>query len=153
MSFGDGAGNTRQHHKHARASSRQMQSPCNVSKHAHVGGAGCEREWSPCRLWWVIPHFDDTQHLQYTRCQGLVTLCSVFPSLCVPSVSAGNLATSPVPGTVSRYQGPVAITFLPPKEAGTSRALSQHPLHSHIRQAHQLKTPHQHCLRPGKPGW
>jgi hypothetical protein len=31
----------------------------------------------------------------------LVTLCSVFPSLCVPSVSAGNLATSPVPGTVS----------------------------------------------------
>jgi hypothetical protein len=25
----------------------------------------------------------------------------VFPSLCVPSVSAGNLATSPVPGTVS----------------------------------------------------
>jgi hypothetical protein len=32
----------------------------------------------------------------------LVTLCSVFPSLCVPSVSAGNLATSPVPGTVSQ---------------------------------------------------
>jgi hypothetical protein len=31
----------------------------------------------------------------------LVTLYSVFPSLCVPSVSAGNLATSPVPGTVS----------------------------------------------------
>jgi hypothetical protein len=31
----------------------------------------------------------------------LITLCSVFPSLCVPSVSAGNLATSPVPGTVS----------------------------------------------------
>jgi hypothetical protein len=26
----------------------------------------------------------------------------VFPSLCVPSVSAGNLATSPVPGTVSQ---------------------------------------------------
>jgi hypothetical protein len=32
----------------------------------------------------------------------LVTLCSVFPSLCVPSVSAGNLATSPVPGTFSQ---------------------------------------------------
>jgi hypothetical protein len=32
----------------------------------------------------------------------LVTLCSVFPSLCVPSVSAGNLATSPVPGTISQ---------------------------------------------------
>jgi hypothetical protein len=31
----------------------------------------------------------------------LVTLCSVFPSLCVPSVSTGNLATSPVPGTVA----------------------------------------------------
>jgi hypothetical protein len=31
----------------------------------------------------------------------LVTLCSVFPSLCVPSVSTGCLATSPVPGTVS----------------------------------------------------
>jgi hypothetical protein len=31
----------------------------------------------------------------------LVTLCSVFPSLCVPSVSVGNLATSPVPGAVS----------------------------------------------------
>jgi hypothetical protein len=28
-------------------------------------------------------------------------VCAVFPSLCVPSVSAGNLATSPVPGTVS----------------------------------------------------
>jgi hypothetical protein len=44
-----------------------------------------------------------------TLCEGvavgdpvLVTLCSVFPSLCVPSVSAGNLATSPVPGTVSQ---------------------------------------------------
>jgi hypothetical protein len=33
----------------------------------------------------------------------LVTLCSVFPSLCVPSVSTGNLATSPVPGTVPQY--------------------------------------------------
>jgi hypothetical protein len=32
----------------------------------------------------------------------LVTLSSVFPSLCVPSVSAGNLATSPVTGTVSQ---------------------------------------------------
>jgi hypothetical protein len=32
----------------------------------------------------------------------LVTLCSVFPSLCVPSVSTGNLATYPVPGTVLR---------------------------------------------------
>jgi hypothetical protein len=29
----------------------------------------------------------------------------VFPSLCVPSVSTGNLATSPVPGTVSLYTG------------------------------------------------
>jgi hypothetical protein len=29
-------------------------------------------------------------------------LVTVFPSLCVPSVSAGNLATSPVPGTVSQ---------------------------------------------------
>jgi hypothetical protein len=34
----------------------------------------------------------------------LVTLYSVFPSLCVPSVSAGNLATSPVPGTVSQHR-------------------------------------------------
>jgi hypothetical protein len=36
----------------------------------------------------------------------LLTLYSVFPSLCVPSVSAGNLATSPVPGTVS-HKAPV----------------------------------------------
>ena len=53
----------------------------------------------------------------------------------------------------TRYQGPVATTFVPPKEAGTSRLISQH-LHSHMRQAHQLKTLHQHYLRPGKPfGW
>jgi hypothetical protein len=38
----------------------------------------------------------------------LVTLCSVFPSLCVPSVSAGNLATSPVPGTVSHHTPHIA---------------------------------------------
>jgi hypothetical protein len=38
---------------------------------------------------------------------------SVFPSLCVPSVSAGNLATSPVPGTVSHVSNrhcPIRVT-------------------------------------------
>jgi hypothetical protein len=46
-------------------------------------------------LWWqqAASHQNDTAPL-------LVTMCSVFPSLCVRSVSTGNLATSPVPGTV-----------------------------------------------------
>jgi hypothetical protein len=39
-------------------------------------------------------------------------LYSVFPSLCVPSVSAGNLATSPVPGTVSQKYVAVQLTGL-----------------------------------------
>ena len=34
----------------------------------------------------------------------LVTLCCV-PIMCFPSVSTGNLATSPVPGTVSQARG------------------------------------------------
>jgi hypothetical protein len=50
------------------------------------------------------PKNDNQNHTHINQAVGdpvLVTLCSVFPSLCVPSVSAGNLATSPVPGTVS----------------------------------------------------
>jgi hypothetical protein len=44
---------------------------------------------------------DITTHVHMHGDPVLVTLCSVFLSLCVPSVSTGNLATSPVPGTVS----------------------------------------------------
>jgi hypothetical protein len=50
----------------------------------------------------------------------LVTLCSVFPSLCVPSASAGNLATSPVPGTVSQLAIPTVASSAVPPHVGQS---------------------------------
>jgi hypothetical protein len=69
----------------------------NTTAHNHV----CNSTQQPQHHAEHAVHCLCNTNRESTPCQ---TLCSVFPSLCVPSVSAGNLATSPVPGTVSSCQ-------------------------------------------------